>query len=72
MGVFRGESEPSDTPNALTELQLRNAKPAERASKLSGGEGLFLLVLPNGSKLWRLDPVSVNEVAADDLDRSAV
>ena len=38
----------------LTELQVRNAKPAERAYKLSDGEGLFLLVQPNGSKLWRM------------------
>ena len=38
----------------LTELQVRNAKPAERAYKLSDGEGLFLLVQPNRSKLWRM------------------
>ncbi len=39
---------------ALKDLQARNAAPRERAYKLSDGEGLFLLVQPNGSKLWRM------------------
>lgn len=38
----------------LTEIQARNSKPRERAYKLADGEGLFLLVQPNGSKLWRM------------------
>jgi hypothetical protein len=39
---------------ALTENQAKNAKARERAYKLADGEGLFLLVRPNGTKLWRL------------------
>ncbi len=39
---------------ARTELTFRNAKPAEKPFKLSDGGGLFLLIQPSGSKLWRL------------------
>ena len=39
---------------ALSDTKCRNVKPAARPRKLSDGEGLFLLVKPNGSKLWRL------------------
>ncbi len=38
---------------SLAEIQARNSKPRERTYKLADGEGLFLLVQPNGSKLWR-------------------
>lgn len=37
----------------LTTLQIRSAKPADSAFKLADTGGLFLLVQPNGSKLWR-------------------
>jgi len=37
----------------LTTLQIKTAKPTERAFKLADTGGLFLLVQPNGSKLWR-------------------
>jgi integrase len=37
----------------LTTLQIRSAKPTERAFKLADAGGLFLLVRPSGSKLWR-------------------
>ena len=37
----------------LTTLQIKSAKPAERAYKLADTGGLFVLVQPNGSKLWR-------------------
>jgi integrase len=37
----------------LTSLQIKSAKPAERAFKLADAGGLFVLVQPNGSKLWR-------------------
>lgn len=40
-------------PPVLTTLQIKSAKPAERAYKLSDTGGLFVLVQPNGSKLWR-------------------
>lgn len=39
---------------SLRELAVKNAKPAARPYKLADGEGLFLLVQPNGSKLWRM------------------
>jgi len=38
---------------ALTLFAVQNAKPKEKPYKLSDGEGLHLLVQPNGSKLWR-------------------
>lgn len=38
----------------LTELEIKNAKPKEKPYKLTDGGWLFLLVNPNGSKLWRL------------------
>lgn len=38
----------------LTESQAKNAKPREQAHKLADAGGLFLLVWPNGAKLWRL------------------
>ena len=38
----------------LTDTQVRTAKPAERAYKLADSGGLFLLVQPNGTKLWRM------------------
>lgn len=38
----------------LTDLALRNAKPAEKPYKLADGGGLHLFITPNGSRLWRL------------------
>jgi hypothetical protein len=38
----------------LTDTKIRQAKPAEKPYKLFDSGGLFLLVLPSGSKLWRL------------------
>ena len=38
----------------LTETRAKYAKPRERAYKLADSEGLFLLVQPNGTKLWRM------------------
>jgi integrase len=37
-----------------TDAEIRNAKPADRPYKLTVGDGLFLLIQPNGSKLWRM------------------
>lgn len=39
---------------ALTDTACRNAKGRERPYKISDGEGLFLLVQPKGSRLWRM------------------
>jgi integrase len=38
----------------LTDITVRNAKPTDKAQKLSDGGGLYLMVHPNGSKYWRL------------------
>jgi integrase len=38
---------------ALSDAKVRNAKPGGKPIKLADGGGLFLLVQPNGSKLWR-------------------
>ena len=38
----------------LTSVQIKNAKPKEKAYKLFDGGGLFLQVMPTGSKLWRM------------------
>jgi integrase len=37
----------------LSTLKVKTAKPEVRPYKLSDGGGLYLLVQPNGSKLWR-------------------
>lgn len=39
---------------ALSDLAIRNAKPAEKPYKLSDSGGLYLLVQTNGSRLWKL------------------
>jgi len=38
----------------LTDTAIRNAKPGEKARKLSDGAGLYLEVSPAGGKWWRL------------------
>lgn len=40
---------------ALTDTAIRNAKPQAKPLKLADGDGLYLLLNPNGSKWWRLD-----------------
>lgn len=39
---------------ALTDVAIKNAKPAAKPYKLADGMGMFLLVTPAGGKLWRL------------------
>lgn len=39
---------------ALSEVKLRNLKPTEKAFQESDGSGMFVEVLPGGSKVWRL------------------
>lgn len=39
---------------ALSHRQVLNAKPGARPYKLADGAGMYLLVKPSGSKLWRL------------------
>jgi integrase len=38
----------------LTEIRIKSAKPQDKPYKLADGNGMFLLVHPNGSKYWRL------------------
>ncbi len=39
---------------ALSDVKVRTAKPEAKAYKLTDGDGMVLLVHPNGSKYWRL------------------
>jgi integrase len=39
----------------LTDIQIRAAKSKDKQYKLSDGDGMYLLVKPNGSKHWRMD-----------------
>ncbi|MGA1598527.1 MAG: Arm DNA-binding domain-containing protein, partial [bacterium] len=45
---------PRKTSHNLTPTHLKNAKPKDRQYKLFDGNGLFILVHPNGSKYFRL------------------
>jgi integrase len=38
----------------LTDAQVKNAKPKDKPYKLADGGGLYLEVMPTGSKLWRM------------------
>jgi integrase len=38
---------------ALTDTEIKRSKPAEKPYKLTDGGGLYIEVMPNGSKLWR-------------------
>jgi hypothetical protein len=49
-----GISHPGDTNVPLSDTTCRNAKAREKPYKLTDGEGMHLLVQPNGSRLWRL------------------
>lgn len=40
---------------SLTVTQITAAKPASRPYKMADGGGLYLLVMPSGGKLWRMD-----------------
>jgi len=37
----------------LTDIKVKSAKPKEKQYKLTDGQGLYLLVTPQGGKLWR-------------------
>lgn len=39
---------------ALTDIQIRQAKPKEKQYRLAAGKGLYLLINPNGGKWWRV------------------
>lgn len=39
----------------LSDAVCRNAKGSEEPFRITDGAGLYLLVQPNGSRLWRFD-----------------
>ncbi|WP_345985305.1 integrase arm-type DNA-binding domain-containing protein [Sulfurimonas sp. HSL-1656] len=39
----------------LTDRKIRNTKPTEAQQRLSDGDGLYIIIKPTGSKLWRFD-----------------
>ena len=41
-------------PISLSDAKIRNTKPRTKPYKIVDGEGLFLLIMPSGSKYWRL------------------
>ena len=38
----------------LTEVAIKKAKPEEKPYKMADGGGMYLEVMPTGSKYWRL------------------
>lgn len=40
---------------ALTDTTIRNTKSKEKSYRLSDGQGLYILINPNGAKWWRFD-----------------
>lgn len=40
---------------SLTDTAIRNAKPKDKAYKLTDEKGLYLFIQPGGGKLWRFD-----------------
>jgi Arm DNA-binding domain len=38
---------------ALTNLQIQNAKPKEKAYRIADSRGLYLEITPAGGKIWR-------------------
>ena len=39
---------------SLTDSAIKVAKPKDRPYKMADGHGLYLEVMPTGSKLWRM------------------
>ena len=37
----------------LTDIEIKNAKPRDKLYKLTDGQGMFAVVMPNGGKYWR-------------------
>lgn len=38
----------------LTDIQIKNAKPKDKPYTLADGDGMYLEVMPTGSKIWRM------------------
>ena len=41
--------------NKCTDTGIRNAKPRDKQYRIGDGGGLYMLVMPDGAKYWRLD-----------------
>jgi len=73
--AFLGQ--PADAPKVmpkptapLTEMQVRKAKPADKPYRLADGKGLYLEVMPNGSRYCK--DTHCCELLHDALPREAV
>lgn len=44
----------ANSSDRLTAVHLKNAKPRDKAYKLSDGKGLYLEVTPKGGRYWRM------------------
>ena len=53
-GIYGGTGYERALTMPLTDTAIRSAKPAAKPCKLADGGGLFLLINPTGSRLWRL------------------
>jgi len=40
---------------SLTNLQVKRAKPKDKAYKLADAKGMYLYINPKGHKYWRMD-----------------
>jgi hypothetical protein len=38
----------------LTDLRIKAAKPKDKPYQLADGEGMYLEIMPSGSKIWRM------------------
>ncbi len=50
-------------PKSLSDAAVRNAKAKTKTYKMSDGDGLFLMVMPSGSKYWRMKYFFANKVS---------
>ncbi len=50
-----GLQELEDTVIPLSNIEIKNTKPGLKPLKIADGGGFYVLVTPQGSKLWRLD-----------------
>lgn len=53
-GLKKYQKNKKATIVTLSDLQCKTAKPGEKSRKLSDSNGLYLEIMPNGSKYWRL------------------
>jgi len=58
IGKFNSEWEPNQRPMRittmkLTDINIKKAKPGEKARKMFDGGGLYIQIEPTGGKLWR-------------------